>query len=166
MDAAVRIQWGPIEGSGMSDVVNRYQYDSSDRVSRQGQELPDLEFELVDFDTAREALAEPPPGVQPRASVNWEQRRRPLTPAELNPSAQGGQWLMSLPAELRPMGTAMRFARLVNLIAEHWSDPTRCLAVLDDLIVDRRGGRKGFPEAITLELTRLKDNRAEAAGRA
>ena len=63
-----------------------------------------------------------------------------------------------LPASVRPRQLALRYARLANRLAEIWSDPVKCERLLDDLMTDRRGGRKGFPLAIASELATLRDH--------
>jgi hypothetical protein len=65
-------------------------------------------------------------------------------------------WIRSVPGEVRPVALASRFARIVNLIAQHWNDPDACAAYFDTLLVDRRGNRQGFPAAVTSDLRLLQ----------
>jgi len=67
------------------------------------------------------------------------------------------QWLRRLPPGRRPMRLCLRFPRVANRIAWCWSDPVLAEQALDDLLIDRRGGREGFPKAIVMELRRLRD---------
>ena len=72
-------------------------------------------------------------------------------------------WLADLPRAAVPRTLAHDYPRIVNRLALCWSDPALATLVLDSLLVDRRGGRRGFAEAIEQELRGL---RAEAQRRA
>jgi hypothetical protein len=65
-------------------------------------------------------------------------------------------WLIKLPAELRPRQLSESYPRVVNLIAEYWGHPERRIEVLDELLIDSRGKRQGFPPAETHELRNLR----------
>lgn len=67
------------------------------------------------------------------------------------------QWLRQLPPQVRPLQTAERFAHIVNRLAGIWDTPQACRAYLDQLLLDLRGGRQGFPKAVASELATLKD---------
>src|SRR4030095_14255432 len=54
-------------------------------------------------------------------------------------------WLRSVPEQVRPVALATRYGRIVNVLAQHWNDPSACSAYFDDLLIDRRGNRQGFP---------------------
>lgn len=52
---------------------------------------------------------------------------------------------------------AERFPHVLNRVSEVWDTPTSVLSLLGDLLVDRRGGRRGFPDdalALILALRR------------
>jgi hypothetical protein len=66
------------------------------------------------------------------------------------------RWLASLPEQVRPVELTRRYPRIANKIALLWRRVARCEEYLDELVVDRRGGRKGFPLAIAQELTALR----------
>jgi hypothetical protein len=66
-------------------------------------------------------------------------------------------WLRKLPAGRRPLRLCCRFPRVANRIAWCWSDRVLTEQVLEDLLVDRRGGREGFPRAVVVELRRLRE---------
>jgi len=65
------------------------------------------------------------------------------------------QWMARLPAEVRPIATAQGFARIVNKLCRVWPDTQRCHAYFDDLLLDRRGDRQGFPKDVARELAAL-----------
>jgi hypothetical protein len=67
------------------------------------------------------------------------------------------RWLDELPAHARPDKTAARFPHIVNTLSTRWLDPQACLAYFDELLLDKRGDRTGFPLPIALELVQLKD---------
>jgi len=61
-----------------------------------------------------------------------------------------------LPPDVRPTALAERFPRIVNLITLEWSNLRGTQKLLDDYVMDRRGGRSGFPSQITKELKALQ----------
>jgi hypothetical protein len=44
---------------------------------------------------------------------------------------------------------------VANAIAESWEDVPLCTRVLDHMLNDYRGGRRGFPATVQAELTLL-----------
>jgi hypothetical protein len=83
--------------------------------------------------------------------------RRKLQPPE---SLQSDtiRWLASLPTDVRPTALPIQFVRIANALARVWGDQRRCLEYFDDLLIDRRGGRQGFPFDVALEIAGLKDH--------
>lgn len=80
---------------------------------------------------------------------------RPSTAAvELSPRAI--QWLASLDERIRPRILPGLYIRIVNTIADRWSEPDLMRSYFDELMVDRRGDRAGFPDDILVELSTLK----------
>ena len=67
------------------------------------------------------------------------------------------EWLAELPEEVRPNLLPLRFPRMANAISRRWVDRRACLAYLDDLMIDKRGNRRGFPDEIMEELVALKN---------
>jgi hypothetical protein len=120
-----------------------------------------LAFEVVSFDQARQAHEEPPPGVQQSrrpGPTDWASRRRALTEAERRISRASTQWVLALPREIRPMELMRRYSRIANLLCDTWEDAESALHLLEDLVLDRRGGRQGFPRAVAVELQALRDH--------
>ncbi|MBS0306555.1 MAG: hypothetical protein JSR43_14405 [Proteobacteria bacterium] len=87
----------------------------------------------------------------------WQPQRRP--PRERDQALNGTtrRWLRALPPRRRPLRLCVDHPRVANRIAWCWSDPQLVDQVLDDLLVDRRGGRRGFAPAIVRELRRLRE---------
>ncbi|TMH08550.1 MAG: hypothetical protein E6H58_13270 [Betaproteobacteria bacterium] len=122
--------------------------------------FPDsIDFELTDFADARHALDEVPPGVievQQLKPGYWEQRRRKSVATDKALTGGSLDWIMGMPPELRPAVLADRYPRVVNMVAAAWTDVERCITTLDELIVDHRGGRKGFSVEVDSELRALR----------
>jgi hypothetical protein len=90
-------------------------------------------------------------------SAGWRDQRR--APRHNDESLTGTTriWLRRLPASRRPLKLCIRYPRVANRLAWCWPDPVTTEQVLEDLLVDHRGGRRGFPRPIELELRRLRD---------
>lgn len=126
-----------------------------------------LDFELVSFDQAREALDEPPAGVRHVrrvSSADWASRRRSLSESERRLSRAATQWFLDLPRGLRPAELMRRFPRIANRLCAQWGDASASLQLLDELVLDRRGGRLGFPRPVVIELQALQEH-AQRRGR-
>lgn len=121
-----------------------------------------LDFVQTDFEEARAALDEPPAGVKALRRLDsgeWAKRRRPPEARDrlLTPATE--TWLDRLPRDVRPLDLPRAYPRLANQLADRWNDASACLALLEDLVVDRRGDRRGFPARIALEIVALRDHR-------
>lgn len=66
------------------------------------------------------------------------------------------RWFDSLPANGRPIEMMKTYPRIANRIAFAWRDPQKAQEVMDDLLIDQRGGREGFPPFVMIELMRLR----------
>jgi hypothetical protein len=65
-------------------------------------------------------------------------------------------WASSLPIEIQPRTLMYMFPRIANLMAAMWQDPNSLRAYVDDLLVDKRGDRQGFPLEVLEELFKLR----------
>mgnify|MGYP005810769849 CR=1 FL=1 len=72
-------------------------------------------------------------------------------------SATAALWLHELPDSVRPKKTCAQFPRIVNRIASLWGDATACGSYFNELLLDRRGDRQGFPMEIAFELAAVKN---------
>ena len=70
-------------------------------------------------------------------------------------SSTATTWLQSLPPALRPHELCRTYPRLANRLALCWNELPLIEAVFNELLVDRRGGRIGFPVPVAAELLRL-----------
>jgi hypothetical protein len=92
---------------------------------------------------------------QASASAAWKLKRDPASDRDRTLSALALTWIAGLPEALRPSHLNAQYPRITNRLAICWPDPDLAKLVLDDLIHDKRGGRKGFPEAVRAELIQL-----------
>ncbi len=83
-------------------------------------------------------------------------RRRPQPPESL--ATETVRWLAGLPSDVRPRRLPIEYVRIANALARAWSEPRACLLYFDDLLLDRRGDRRGFSFEVALELAGLKDH--------
>lgn len=132
------------------------------RLTTTHNDLGSLEFELTDLDTARQVLDDLPPGIEEVRRLSpgyWEQRRRPPAPTDRVLAGHTLEWMSKLPVALRPSRLAERYPRVANQLATTWTSGMECSATFDDLLVDHRGGRIGFPYDVEVEIKELKQYR-------
>ncbi|SOZ39933.1 hypothetical protein [Cupriavidus neocaledonicus] len=113
-----------------------------------------LSFEFVTVEEAKKILDGEPP-VQ--AAPDWSELRRAPSPEDAALSDVAMRWLLSLPAAARPLVLCRRYPRIGNQLAALAANPAALHAFLVELLIDKRGGRQGFPEGIALELSRLHE---------
>ncbi len=65
-------------------------------------------------------------------------------------------WAATLPIDIQPRTLLYKFPRIANLIAAMWQDPNSLRRYVDDLLVDSRGNRQGFPLEVLRELFKLR----------
>lgn len=96
----------------------------------------------------------------------WRGQRRAQRHSDESLTGTARVWLRRLPASCRPLKLCTRYPRVANRVAWSWPDPVLTESVLEDLLVDQRGGRRGFPRPIALELRRLREfnDRGRAGG--
>ncbi len=126
--------------------------------------LDALDFEITDFDEARRALDELPAGLQAMQQLTpgyWEPRRRGALPSDRALTGTAMDWIVALPPPIRPHTTCEQFPRVANAIAESWEDVPLCTRMLDRMLHDYRGGRRGFPSSVQAELSTLMHHQQE-----
>ena len=127
-----------------------------------------IDFEITDFDVARRALDELPAGVaavQRLKGGQWDAQRRKPLPTDRALTGEAMDWVMALPAALRPYSACEQFPRVVNAVAASWNDIAFSLRVIDHMVNDYRGGRRGFPLAVQKELHALYVHQQERSRR-
>jgi hypothetical protein len=80
-------------------------------------------------------------------------RRQPLN-LQLPNTAR---WATELPEEVQPLRLLQQFPRIANNLARLWQDDLESRMYLDELLIDHRGGRRGFPPDVHLELWNLRE---------
>jgi hypothetical protein len=135
-----------------------------------------LDFPSIEWPASRppaeRAAAAPPPG-QPRPNVNDPsitppalpmpaplevmRQRRPASPMDRVLSPYATRWLLSIPRRHRPRLLPIQFPHVANRLSLVWRDPGLTEACFADLMLDRRGGRIGFPRGVTEEILRLNE---------
>ena len=90
----------------------------------------------------------------PRAEDAMVHRRRQAPAGEPLPITF--RWMAKLPRSVRPLALLRQYPRIANMMAGMWPDPPSFRAYLHDLLTDRRGKRKGFPQEIAQELLALR----------
>lgn len=88
--------------------------------------------------------------------ANWTRWRTPERDMDrvLSPTALA--WLKTLPDPVRPADLATCHPRVANRIALCWSDPELTGRLFDELLLDKRGKRRGFAPAVAADLMRLR----------
>jgi hypothetical protein len=64
-------------------------------------------------------------------------------------------WLRSIPNGVHPKQLCRHYPRIANRIAVNWQHLHVLDRLLTDLMIDKRGDRKGFPPRIRQEIERL-----------
>jgi hypothetical protein len=59
--------------------------------------------------------------------------------------------------EMPPVALLQQFPRIANGLARMWGDKAALRQYLDELLIDRRGGRRGFPPEVHHELMMLRE---------
>ncbi|MCU0775101.1 MAG: hypothetical protein MUC74_11550 [Ideonella sp.] len=83
--------------------------------------------------------------------------RSPLRPEDETLSRPAIEWLKALPRRHRPEALARQYPRICNKFALVWPDPALTEAYFDALLVDRRGGRRGFPRDVLTDILQLNE---------
>jgi hypothetical protein len=97
----------------------------------------------------------PQPPREIRFGNDEDKRLRKATPANI-PLPGTKRWVESLPPEVRPKELIRRFARIANLLAATWDNTEHFNKYMECLLIDKRGGRKGFPPDVLAELKALE----------
>jgi hypothetical protein len=88
-----------------------------------------------------------------RDGSDWSSKRRAKPCEHLLVTTVA--WRNALPLFLQPAALCERFPRIANGLASGWRDPDSTMHYFDDLLTDKRGGRKGFAGDVLQELCAL-----------
>ena len=98
-----------------------------------------------------------PPAPDHAGASPWQIVRRAPRHTDGALTGTARRWLRALPPRRRALKLCQRFPRVANRVAWCWHDPALADQALDDLLVDRRGGRAGFPAPVVRELRMLRE---------
>jgi len=114
---------------------------------------------LSDVHHVAEHVARPPEigqalAVPESPQQDWTKLRKASPATKLFPAT--ARWIDALPTEIQPKALGTSFPRIANMLAGVWSVAAAFDEYITDLLVDKRGGRKGFPVEVLAELHRLR----------
>jgi hypothetical protein len=115
-----------------------------------------INYDASQIDTrpgAPSAAFRPPNGQG--VPLDWVSLRKAQPVHRLLPI--GREWLARLPTDVQPTSLAAQYPRIVNVLAVEWANRTACRTYFAQLLVDCRGNRKGFPDAVHRDLLKLQD---------
>jgi len=114
------------------------------------QGFTDSDIAFFRHETDRSSGQKKPPGPM------LEEARRLLrskpNPRDASMSEMTVVWLLRLPEHIRPLALCEQFPRIANRIALCWDDPKLTAIVLQELLTDRRGNRRGYTAEVKSEL--------------
>ncbi len=93
---------------------------------------------------------------EPTTEAGWQRLREQPRPQDLVLSPLAKTWCESLHRRHQPTQLCALFPRLANRLALCWNDSALASRVLDDLVVDKRRNRTGFPPEVSQELIQLR----------
>jgi hypothetical protein len=105
------------------------------------------------YQTGREALAYGP--ITYSRVEDPATRRQPPSPHDAALNRSAAAWLAELPERVVPLVLAHQFPRIVNRLSRFWDSPRMLDAYFEELLIDTRGRRKGFPMRVLDELRTL-----------
>ena len=86
---------------------------------------------------------------------DWSHSRAPTVDDDRVMQSHTHAWLRGIPNGVHPTQLCRHYPRIANRIAVNWQHLHVVDRMLTDLMVDRRGGRLGFPPRIRQEIERL-----------
>jgi hypothetical protein len=92
-------------------------------------------------------------GMRHNAEPQYLRRSHPLN--QVLPATV--RWVGGLPPAIRPLALLRGFPRIANQLARVWQDARSVAKSMDALLLDRRGGRRGFPVEVQSDLLVLRD---------
>lgn len=101
---------------------------------------------------------------EPTTESGWQRLRTQPRPCDQALSPLATAWCNSLHPRHRPTQLCALFPRLANRLALCWDDAALASRVLDDLVLDKRRHRAGFPPEVSQELIRLRLLRPSRSG--
>ena len=81
--------------------------------------------------------------------------RLPACARQLSPDVQ--RILAALPPGIDLGRSCSQYPQAVEKLLKHWRNPIEFRSVIESMVIDRRGGRQGFPFDIVTELGALRE---------
>jgi hypothetical protein len=81
--------------------------------------------------------------------------RQPESPYDRSLNRATIAWLKELPQPLVPVALASQFPRIANRLSRFWDAPKMMEQCFAELLLNKRGRRKGFPKNVVDELHML-----------
>jgi hypothetical protein len=111
-------------------------------------------FPKIDLSTLNEPVGKEEAEQKAKSDRDWTKLRKANPLNVLLDSTV--RWAEGLPHEVKPQALMATYPRLANMAAASWRKPSSFQDYLDVLLVDRRGGRKGFSPEIRAEFEQLR----------
>jgi hypothetical protein len=115
-------------------------------------EGPVTEFSVQRVEIKRSRKESP---TTPTTKLDYVALRRAVPVTQPVPAAF--KWIARLPQEVRPLNLLRQYPRIANNLALHWPDANAFRHCLYDLLIDKRGGRQGFPQPVLQDLLQLRE---------
>jgi len=117
------------------------------------EQLLDMVVPSLECAQHKEAVALAKPGP---ARDDWSRRRAPRRPNDVVLQSDTHVWLRSIPTPSHPKQLCLHHPHLANRLAKAWGDAGLVQKFMDDVLIDKRGHRKGLSERVRMELQRLE----------
>jgi hypothetical protein len=115
--------------------------------------MDSISFEKVSLQEAKAALEARDKVDKPKNA--WAENRRLPSTEDMQLQSSTFKWIASLPRNVQPRQLALQFPRVANKLAQVWGQTSACERLLDELMVDNRGKRQGFPVQVASEIMAL-----------
>jgi hypothetical protein len=112
-----------------------------------------LEFERITVEDVQRLMADQ---ARPTSPEHRHHEREQAPPEPIADATIA--WIARLPPLMRPMELARQFPRVANRICELWKRPSQCDVYMRELIMSKRGDRRGFPPEVAKEISDLADH--------
>lgn len=93
-------------------------------------------------------------------AAEWARVRAPFRHRDAELSTRTRRWFSRLPGDVQPHALCAQFPRIANQLAACWGDVGLIEHLLENLTLDHRGGRHGFPQQVADDIARLYDYHA------
>lgn len=112
-------------------------------------------FGPAGFPKRRPSMAVAVPTWAIGADIDWNQWRAPVRPCDKVLLSETHLWIRSVPSRTLPKHLCHNHPHLANRLARCWGDVALFHQFMDDVLIDRRGNRKGVSNRVRVELERL-----------